>query len=226
MSDEWDVRNESLASRLSELVAEYAPADRPLRALDIGTQHGTLPTLMAKNVRGITFRGIEPGLPNAHAEINGIQVERASCDALPFTDASFEVVTLASVFEHIVPDRRIRSLSEIHRVLVPGGVLVGQIPNMNFPIELHSRLPLPQFLPRGAGEGYVRALSPVPWRVEGVTWYRVGPAALRQVAKVTGFRERRLEPCNPPREALPKRFQRLHPLLDLVPLGYAFAFSA
>jgi SAM-dependent methyltransferase len=226
MSYTWDVRNEWLARRLSDLVVEFAPADRPLRALDVGTQHGTLPTLIMKNVHGITFRGIEPGLSVAHAEVNGIEVERASCDALPFPDASFEVVTLASVFEHLVPDRRIRSLSEIHRVLVRGGVLVGQIPNMNFPIELHSRLPLPQFLPRAAGEGYVRALSPVPWRVEGLTWYRVGPTALRQVAKVTGFRERRFEPYNPPREALPPRFRGFHPILGLVPLGYAFAFSA
>jgi SAM-dependent methyltransferase len=223
---EWDLRNDGLADRLASLVAEYAPTGRPVRALDIGTQHGSLPLRIQEKVPGISFRGVEPGLHEAQAELDGIRVDRASCDALPFADASFEVVTLASVFEHIEPERRVRSLSEIHRVLVPRGVLIGQIPNMYFPIEPHSRLPLQQFLPRSAADRYLRLFSPVPWRVDGTNWYRVGPETLRREAQVTGFRELRLEPYNPPRLSLPAKFQGFYPLLNLMPLGYSFAFSA
>jgi SAM-dependent methyltransferase len=226
MSDEWEVRNEGLARHISDLVATYAPTRRPLQALDVGTQHGVLPALISGAIPGIQFRGVEPSLPCEYAVLNGIPVERASCDALPYPDAAFDVVTLASVFEHLPPNRRIRGLSEIHRVLDRGGVLVGQIPNMNFPIELHSRLPFQQYLPRSAANGYLRVCSPVSWRVEGTNWFRVGPGVLRNEALLAGFRELYLKPYNPPREALPTLVQSLYPLLNLIPLGFAFVFSA
>jgi|HubBroStandDraft_1064217.scaffolds.fasta_scaffold00229_40 SAM-dependent methyltransferase len=226
MVDAWESRNDGLAKRLAGLVSEYGPSQRPMRALDIGTQHGTVPSQIAALLPEIQFQGIEPGLSADRAVVNGIQVYRASCDALPFPDASFEVVTFASVFEHITPGLRVRSLSEIHRVLVPHGVLVGQMPNMRFPIELHSRLPLQQFLPRATGDAYLRVCSPVPWRTNGMDWFRVGPQTLRRDTHAAGFRELQLEPYNPPRQALPTRFRGLYPLLNLIPLGYTFAYAA
>lgn len=49
-------------------------------------------------------------------------------DYLPFADASFEVVTMLAVLEHLEQPEAI--LREIRRVLVPGGELVLTVPSM------------------------------------------------------------------------------------------------
>ncbi|MFB2935447.1 methyltransferase domain-containing protein [Aerosakkonemataceae cyanobacterium BLCC-F154] len=47
---------------------------------------------------------------------------------LPFADCSFDVVTMLAVLEHIEKEEQI--LSEIHRVLVPGGKLIITVPSV------------------------------------------------------------------------------------------------
>lgn len=222
----WGAREEALARRLGELIAKYGPKRYSLRGLDVGTQHATLPSKIAATLGTIAFEGVEPELDADQIVLNGIPVRRARCDSLPFESGCFQVVMLASVFEHLQPANRRRSLEEIHRVLSDDGILVGQIPNMNFPIELHSRLPLPQFLPRSVAERYVRRFSPTPWRARGVDWFKVGTRTLRAEAKTVGFHERAIDPFNPPREAIPESFRTFYGLLEFFPLGYTFVFAA
>lgn len=54
---------------------------------------------------------------------------------LPFEDASFDGTFMNEVFEHVADE--MRALSEIFRVLKPGGVLVLISPNRWFPVEGH-----------------------------------------------------------------------------------------
>lgn len=62
-------------------------------------------------------------------------VKQADICALPFADASFDVVICSSVLYHDwVPDVA-RALCEMHRVLRPGGILLVNVPAFNF---LHS----------------------------------------------------------------------------------------
>src|SRR5436190_1689026 len=55
--------------------------------------------------------------------------ERASGEALPFTDGVFDLVTANMVLEHVAePERLFR---EVERVLVPGGRFLIHTPNLH-----------------------------------------------------------------------------------------------
>lgn len=64
---------------------------------------------------------------------------------LPFRDQSFDVVFSNAVLEHLTPERQRRMAGEILRV---GRSWFVTTPNFWFPVEMHHKLPLFQFLPR------------------------------------------------------------------------------
>jgi len=45
----------------------------------------------------------------------------SDCNKLPFPDNSFDAVTIVHVLEHLVDDQLLKAVSEIGRVLIPGG---------------------------------------------------------------------------------------------------------
>ena len=79
----------------------------------------------------------------------------ASSDALPYPDASFDVIVLNEVIEHVRDDRA--TMAEIARVLRPGGRAVFYAPNRFYPFETHGvyvrgryvfgNIPLVNYLP-------------------------------------------------------------------------------
>jgi SAM-dependent methyltransferase len=143
-------------------------------------------------------------------------------DGIPYPDAYFDAAVLANVFEHITPDTRQQSLDEISRVLRPGGILAGQIPNPYFPIESHSRLPFMGFLPISLQRRYWR-LSPVPWEHD---FFVVTMRHLRRHAVASGFRVAHSSPFNYPPEAIPSRVRVVArmgaPLMRVFPWSWQF----
>lgn len=59
----------------------------------------------------------------------------AAGEALPFRDASLDVIVLNEVIEHVQDDRA--TLREISRVLQPGGTCILYAPNRLYPFETH-----------------------------------------------------------------------------------------
>jgi SAM-dependent methyltransferase len=58
----------------------------------------------------------------------GIDAKQGLMSSLPFADAQFDFVVASEVLEHLVPDETAKGLSEIRRVLKPGGYFIGTVP--------------------------------------------------------------------------------------------------
>ncbi len=97
------------------------------RLLDIGAGRGEL---LREAVReGWTAIGIEPSSSFADyaARYSGAEIKREAIEHCNFSDASFDVVILGAVLEHLYsPNETIR---EIARILRQGGALFVDVPN-------------------------------------------------------------------------------------------------
>jgi SAM-dependent methyltransferase len=135
--------------------------------------------LRAANERGWTATGLEPATEFASfaRQYSGAEVVEARLEDRPFERESFDVVTLGAVLEHVFDP--VELLTEIHRVLRPGGVLWLDVPN-----EAGVFYRLGNVYQRLRGRDWVVNLSPTfpPYHVFGFT-----PRALRVLADRTGF---------------------------------------
>ncbi|HEY2054169.1 MAG TPA: class I SAM-dependent methyltransferase [Solirubrobacterales bacterium] len=206
--EEWDVRNRVLSETLTALILKEAPAGAK-RALDIGCQNGWTTDRYAK-LTGLEWVGIDPSLKEVTKSPDGISLHPGFSDKLDFPDDSFDVVMLANVYEHIFPESRVGSFAEMRRVLRPGGVVVGQIPNPYFPIESHSRLPFMGWLPMRAQKIYWH-LSPVSWEHD---FFVVTPKHLRRDAAAGGLDLAMVRKFNYPPEVIPERVRGIYRALQ------------
>ncbi len=100
------------------LVAEHAPG---ARVLEVGCGTGLLLSRIAPIASRAVGVDLSPGMI-ARARDRGLNVVRGSAVALPFADASFDVVYSFKVLAH-VPDID-TALREAVRVTRPGGVML------------------------------------------------------------------------------------------------------
>jgi SAM-dependent methyltransferase len=97
-------------------------------ALEIGTGTGALLRTLLE--RGCRMQGVEINgalIAEGQRWHGALPIQKVSGIALPFPDASFDVVLSFDVFEHI-PDSDAH-LREVRRVLRPGGSYLMQTPN-------------------------------------------------------------------------------------------------
>ena len=151
------------------------------RLLDIGAGRGEV--LLAARQDGWAVVGIEPSTNFAeHAERHaGVEILRCPVEQCRFPDASFDVVMLSAVLEHLYnPAETVR---EIARILRPGGAVFIDVPNergLYFRVgNLYQKL---------RGRDWVVNLSPTfaPFHVFGF-----GPLSLRALLASCGLR-----PCD------------------------------
>jgi SAM-dependent methyltransferase len=124
----WFLGRRKLFLRLLE--ERFPPSDRPIDALDFGCgtgafledleRFGTVSAVDA-DPSAVSFCH-ERGRPEVQLALPG--------EPLPFADESFDVVTTLDVIEHIDDD--VAALTELRRVLRPGGILLVAVPAFMF----------------------------------------------------------------------------------------------
>lgn len=114
-----------------ELAADIDPEG--LKVLDVSCRRGELLTLLKR--RGFCVHGTN--FDPAPAPIEGVAVDGGVdlTRGLPYPEASFDLVLLTEVIEHL--DNHRAAIGELSRVLKPGGRLILTTPNV---MRLDSRL--------------------------------------------------------------------------------------
>ncbi len=101
-----------------------APANHERCVLDLGGGAGNMAHHLAHYGHVVN---LDPnGRPLSVARARGLENTQASGDALPFADASFDLVALLDTVEHIPNELGV--LAECLRVLQPGGKLMVTVP--------------------------------------------------------------------------------------------------
>jgi SAM-dependent methyltransferase len=223
--EEWSARNEELAQTISDLMRGHA-ISKTKRALDVGCMAGELTDKYGVDL-ALQWFGVDPDINCDRISPCGAILKRACGHALPFPDEHFDCVTFANVYEHISPPLRNATIREIFRVLTPGGILVGQLPNPYFPIESHSRLPFLGYLPRAVQRVYWQ-LTPTGWNFDSAHFFSVSIGDLRERALAEGFELRVVRDFNYSARAVPKSMRRLaiiHSYCKIIPWSWQFVFQ-
>lgn len=149
-------------SRIRKALDLLAPEPRS-RALDVAAGSGYIAEALARQGWEVSAVEISPELAEqARARgIPDVRVHDLAAGPLPFEDGAFGAVFAGEIIEHLVDTDGF--LSELGRVLAPGGVLVLTTPNLAS-FENRVRLALGRY-PRWVeyrlgGEGHVRAYTP------------------------------------------------------------------
>lgn len=121
-----------------------------LRIADIGCGAGTFSTIVAE--AGCTVEGIDINedlvrIGNERAWEAGlsIRLQAGSATSLPWPDASFDIVAMPELLEHVGDWKS--CLTEAARVLRPGGVLYVSTTNRLCPVQQEFDLPLYSWYP-------------------------------------------------------------------------------
>jgi|SRR6185369_5908640 SAM-dependent methyltransferase len=119
----WFVARRQL---IADIIAQAAVAPSA-RVLDVGTSTGTNLRLL-RDLGFANRRGLDPSDSAIRwcTEKGLGQVTKGDVCSLPFGDGDFELVLATDIIEHVDDD--VRAVSEIRRVLAPGGTAIISVP--------------------------------------------------------------------------------------------------
>lgn len=137
-SEAGSLRTELLEQHHRSLY-EVEKAAKPGRLLDVGCGLGNL--LEVARMRGWQATGVDPSPYSvAQAQARGFTAHEGLLHDVMFDAASFDVVSLMQVVEHLIDPRAL--LTECKRLLRPGGVMLVETPN---PASLLARVKRERF---------------------------------------------------------------------------------
>jgi 2-polyprenyl-3-methyl-5-hydroxy-6-metoxy-1,4-benzoquinol methylase len=106
------------------------------RMLNVGTGEGDVDPILARYATVLESCDVNPDdiahAREMNANVPNLRYSVQNGEALGFESASFDVVTCFEVIEHVGDARKL--MSELARVLKPGGALVLSCPSVHFPI--------------------------------------------------------------------------------------------
>jgi demethylmenaquinone methyltransferase/2-methoxy-6-polyprenyl-1,4-benzoquinol methylase/phosphoethanolamine N-methyltransferase len=119
------------AGRLRKMTVDNALIKPGDRVLDVGCGTGEVTLLAKTHTKGGQVHGIDPapemiGVARNKAARKGLEVDfrLGVIESLPFENSSMDVVTSSLMMHHLPDDLKARGLTEVYRVLKPGGRLL------------------------------------------------------------------------------------------------------
>lgn len=122
-----------------------------IRVLDYGCGAGKITEELKNN--GVDAFGCDVFFdggdcaPSVRSDLMGSAIKRMENFRIPFDSNHFDFVTNNQVMEHV--EEMDLALSEIHRVLKPGGMVLSLFPYMGVWLEGHCGIPLLHWFPKG-----------------------------------------------------------------------------
>jgi SAM-dependent methyltransferase len=166
-------------------IAPYWELLPEARILDLGSGVGNF--VVACRKCGLKAFGIEPDRIGQGSSVTSLQIARQRLDSpafaaalgeqLPFADATFDLVVLDQVIEHVRDQTRV--LAEAFRVLKPGGAMYVACPNYLRFYEPHYKIWFLPLMPKFLGALYLRLRGR-------------DPVLLNQLKYATNWRVRKL----------------------------------
>lgn len=120
-----DYFTRSKVQHLTGILAKHFVEPSMLDLLDVGCGIGNLHPHLAENVRTISGVDISPNsIATAHKRNPWVDYRSYDGRRLPFADAVFDVTIAICVLHHVPPPQWPEFVSELRRVVKPGGLAV------------------------------------------------------------------------------------------------------
>jgi SAM-dependent methyltransferase len=189
-----DVTNRFVLDFARQFAREHAPA----RILDYGCGAGQL--VAAGRAAGLDMAGADVfyGGSKAREEAEGsglfgTAIHEIRDGRIGFADSWFDLVVNNQVLEHV--ENLEQALSEIHRVLKPGGAVLSIFPSRDVFREGHIGIPFSHWFPRGSRPRFyftwaLRRLGLGSWKQEAPTARQWAAAKLQWLDTYTHYRSR------------------------------------
>jgi len=162
LSPSMYIENERIkkANKTVLVLKDYLNDISSLNLLDIGSSTGIMTNEYSKHFRDVT--GVDLDTKAVQYSINkyknhNLKFICSPIEEINIPDSFFDVITCSQIYEHVPSDKKL--MEDIFRLLKPGGVCYFAAGNRFKIIEPHYKLPFLSFLPKKAGNFYIRLFT-------------------------------------------------------------------